>query len=272
MVTWQEIIQCYHVKYYNQISKVTKPASDLLDIACVNYLKICNDARFVYLTNLPECVEYYVSEQVYRCDPYFKHPDFFKPGFSWEENSSSENYKKCLFKINNKFNLYSPLVLIGKGINYVEMFSFFGSSSEAIQTLHLKYPHLLKVFAEHYKRELNPLLNKMEEEGFSLIDLQGESFYTDSPDSSIKTESIYAFLIALGKKAEVERASSLSSRERDCLRLLLRGNSAKDTATELNLSPRTVEFYLGNVKNKLNCNGKRELCSIGREFENLGLL
>jgi len=268
---WTEFVR-YHIKYYNQISKVTKPLLDCFEIVCVDYLRTYKSGRFTYLSSRPECTEYYLSEQCYRYDPYLKHPDLYKTGFLWLENSRSINFQKFICNIGHKHNVYSPLMMIERGMDYIEMFCFSGKTDEAVRMLHLKHSQLLKTFATYYKKELGFLLHETGEAGFSLIDLQGESFYTDCPDPAIKTDSIHAFLRALGKTAEVERASSLSSRERDCLRLLLRGNSAKDTATELNLSQRTVEFYLENVKNKLNCGGKRELFSVASEFNNLGLL
>ena len=70
----------------------------------------------------------------------------------------------------------------------------------------------------------------------------------------------------------MEKAASLSERERQCLKLFLLGKSAKETAIDLSLSPRTIEFYFENIKNKLACRDKASVFSFGRELENLGLL
>jgi len=51
----------------------------------------------------------------------------------------------------------------------------------------------------------------------------------------------------------------LTRREAECMIWLLRGKTVNGTATELKLSPRTVEFYLKNVKNKLGCRTKFQL-------------
>ncbi len=273
MKTWQEIIHRYHIKYYNQISKTIKPIYNNFAITCVDYVKIYNDSKFLYLTNRPECAEYYASEQLFRTDPYFRHPDSHQKGFFWIGSKGSNDFKSSICKMSNKFNLHSPVVFIEKGSNYVEMFCFSGEKPEMLQLLYFQHSQLLRLFAAHFKKELGSLLNKMEEEAYSLIDLQGEYFYTGINQApAIKTESLHAYLIALGKKTEIKRASSLSHRERDCLRLLLHGNTAKDSAIELHLSPRTIESYFENIKNKLNCSNKHELFSIAADFETLGLL
>lgn len=48
-------------------------------------------------------------------------------------------------------------------------------------------------------------------------------------------------------------------RESECLVLLTTGQTIKETAATLKLSPRTVEFYLKNIKEKLQCRTKIEL-------------
>lgn len=51
----------------------------------------------------------------------------------------------------------------------------------------------------------------------------------------------------------------LTQRESECLFLLLRSYSASQIAKRLNLSKRTVESYIDNLKNRLGCANKTEL-------------
>jgi len=52
---------------------------------------------------------------------------------------------------------------------------------------------------------------------------------------------------------------ALSERETQCLYYLLTGKSAASTAKLLGLSPKTVEYYIENVKLKMACNTREEL-------------
>lgn len=51
----------------------------------------------------------------------------------------------------------------------------------------------------------------------------------------------------------------LSQRQIQCAEYLLNGRTAKETGELLGLSVRTVEYYLGNIKSKLECKNKTEL-------------
>ena len=53
-----------------------------------------------------------------------------------------------------------------------------------------------------------------------------------------------------------------TKREAECMVHLLRGKTIARVALELKLSPRTVEFYLKNMKTKLGCRTKFELIDL----------
>lgn len=53
----------------------------------------------------------------------------------------------------------------------------------------------------------------------------------------------------------------LTPREFETLQLLLAGNTAKETAKVLNISPRTVQDYLINLRVKLECRNKLEIAN-----------
>jgi DNA-binding CsgD family transcriptional regulator len=56
-----------------------------------------------------------------------------------------------------------------------------------------------------------------------------------------------------------ENHSFLTEREMECLFYLLRGKTNKEVAKQLHLSPRTVEQYVEQLKNKFGCDKKSEL-------------
>ena len=51
----------------------------------------------------------------------------------------------------------------------------------------------------------------------------------------------------------------VSKREKECLYYLIRGMTAKEIGRALNLSPRTIEFYIENMKKKFSCHNRIDL-------------
>lgn len=63
-----------------------------------------------------------------------------------------------------------------------------------------------------------------------------------------------------------ERIAQLSHRENQVFRALIEGRSNKEIATELNISPRTVEIYRANVMTKMQATNLSALVRIGLAF------
>ncbi|KTC72545.1 LuxR family transcriptional regulator [Legionella birminghamensis] len=59
---------------------------------------------------------------------------------------------------------------------------------------------------------------------------------------------------------------NLTPREIDCLRLYMKGYTIKNIAKYLNLSSRSIEFYMVNIKNKFGVNKRSELLPLAFEY------
>ena len=71
---------------------------------------------------------------------------------------------------------------------------------------------------------------------------------------------------AAQRKAEAHRrAERLTQRERDVLLGLIHGNSNKETAMALGISPRTVEIHRGNMMARLNARSTGDAVRMGLE-------
>ena len=71
-----------------------------------------------------------------------------------------------------------------------------------------------------------------------------------------KKTSIKDNIFSFGKKIE---KATLPKRQEEVLFYLSRGKSAKSIAKILNISFRTVEYYIDILKNKFNCSNKNDL-------------
>lgn len=275
MLSWKEIVQKYIIKHSNKIKKVTQPLHDRFGVAYFTYHKIDKNGNYTVLVDRPDWAEHYVSEQFFREDPFLRHPDVYRSGFCILGTHGSKKYKESVIKDGKEiFNMDLGIVQIEKNADCVEFFGFAANTEKSsLHQVYLNQPSLLKLFAGHFKKELGSILNIMEEEGSPLIDLKGTDFLCDLPiHPDVLSDSHLAYLIDLGFESEVKKAKALSVRERECMKLLVAGKSAKETGILLDLSPRTVEFYFENIKNKLCCSAKYELFSLAKKFEELYLI
>lgn len=60
-------------------------------------------------------------------------------------------------------------------------------------------------------------------------------------------------------ECDLIKRKHLSKRERECIENLIQGKTAKEIARILDLSHRTIEFYIENLKKKFNCLNRAEL-------------
>jgi two-component system response regulator NreC len=84
---------------------------------------------------------------------------------------------------------------------------------------------------------------------------QGKSFFSPKV-SRILAED---YVRVLKQKGAVDTYDLLTSREREILQLLAEGQTNKDVATALNISPYTVETHRSHILQKLNLHNSAEL-------------
>lgn len=88
-----------------------------------------------------------------------------------------------------------------------------------------------------------------------------EDFVKNKQFSELNQKLKQEFLdkLELVQKTYLDKAYKLSKVEKDCLYYYFNGFSAKESALAMSLSPRTIETYLGQIKEKFGCTTKYEL-------------
>ena len=70
-----------------------------------------------------------------------------------------------------------------------------------------------------------------------------------------------------------QKEIKFTNREKDCLRILAYGMTAKEIAREMDISPRTVEGYLQALRIKMGCSCKSQLViKILKQYAQVNLL
>jgi DNA-binding CsgD family transcriptional regulator len=272
-LNWQEIVQNYITKYSDRIQKVTAPLRERLDVGYFTYHRISGaEGRYTVLVDRPDWAEHYVNARFYLEDPYLRHPDVYRSGCCSIQSNGAEDYRKRILHDGREiFNLDYSVLLIEKNRDFVEFFGFCASrGTSRLEEVALNCPAFLKAFALYFRKELSSVLQRMQEEAGSLIDLKGADFFKKDPIDP--TPRMEALLGELGMGTLTAQLSVLSPQEKKCLQRIGLGKSAKEIALELGLSHRTVESYIDHIRDKTSCSTTRELLTLARELEKFSLL
>jgi DNA-binding CsgD family transcriptional regulator len=134
------------------------------------------------------------------------------------------------------FGVLNPLYI---NREYLELFILYFNDNAAHlinRTEHLKIP---KEFIEDH----------------SAPDLRAKNFVFEEMEQEF-LDSINAKYYKIKK---LQQQYSLSGRELQCLELILQNKITKQIANLLNLTTRTAETYIDNLKKKLDCHTKNEM-------------
>ncbi|MDR3625169.1 MAG: helix-turn-helix transcriptional regulator [Chlamydiales bacterium] len=275
MLIWKELVQNQIIKHSDQILKTTQPLKEHFGASVFVYNRIQNDGKYMTLCDSPTFSELYVEKKMFLLDPYMREPKVYKSGMCLTEHQGSDEFKtEMVWFCNEVLQMGIDIVLIEKHENEVEIFNFIGPKTCFLQNVYTNHPELLRSFAHHFRQQQNELINRVwADDALSLPLLKGPDYYVEDPIyPEINIDLRLAFLKDLGMKNIIEKLESLSPRERACLKLLAQDKTAKETALLLNLSPRTIEAYFENIKNKFSCWNKYEILKIARDLESLGIL
>lgn len=180
--------------------------------------------------------------------------------FPWDSMINlldSENirlsYIERLHDAKNDFNINKGFTIIEYSDFYKDFFSFATTTtnSNAIIDIYFNNLDVLLAFTIYFKDIAAPLIRQAMRKRISINKSQ-----TKIPPSLLTASCNHRFI------TYNNQSYLLTSREEECLALLSCGKIAKEIATILHLSNRTVENYINVVKEKLNCHHKTELINI----------
>lgn len=171
-------------------------------------------------------------------------PDIYpKSGiFLWSGISALHAYDEQMIDMQQNFNIDHGITFINAGDEKLESFDFATTTDrQDLVNYYLNNQGELQGFFNSYKDQFERFFVKLAE-NIPKIPLRPKHFRT----RNISDNQIATF----------------TTREIECLELLCKAFTAKMTARALDISPRTVERHLENIKIRLNIKYKAELINV----------
>ncbi len=173
-------------------------------------------------------------------------------------------HKRVIDDLINKFHSMPGIGLLYNKKQYFEIFCFCYKSDEiGFINNFLNNLDVLKKFALYFREKAEKLIKIAEKNKILLPNHMRGLDFTDlqSDDVLIANTSEFQHITKFDKICIEGNYGyvNLSQQESRSINFLIKGNSVKETAQLMLLSPRTIEGYLNTIKLKLGCKTKNEV-------------
>ena len=270
MSIFKAMLENTTIQFQRKIEKACAPLVEYFGLRHFWYHKVTNSGYLSAMSNLPAWAEYFFSEMNPLIYPYFRHPRNFCDKIILSKINDVEdpelNELHCIAK--EKYNVHHSFMTIQKTTDGVEFFAFaLNYSNERQHALLISELSLILLFIKSFRKENQSIFDSLEDNQVNVSNQLGENFLTTHISGISDISSRNVFL----KKIGLEIPKALSAREIEVMKLLLNGFfSANEIAEKMNLSKRTIEAYIENIKNKLDCFSKPELIRKAIDLESIG--
>lgn len=249
-----ELEQCFSVT--NHIASVTNPLKKL-GISGFFYMRIFPDNSFINITSRYEHARNYFH-QLYsgKYQPQDLAEQLFTlPGVSL----SALNTNNKVWQDANQLGYGNAISLYNNTQKMQEITCFYSTSdNHAINHFYINQLDYLKNFKNFLINQTNSIIQMLEQNKCQLPDF----LLSDSATSKI-LEPNKKPVIVIHEKSQ--SPLSLAPQRAQCLLHAAQGKSTKQIAHQMNLSIRTIDYYLSIIRKELGCRSTKELIATYRE-------
>lgn len=258
----------YNYAVAERFSALCKPLN-YLGITHFGYMKFFQDGTYLALSHdIPWIKAYFENNlvdqasSIYGGQKFSLFADALKPQspYLWFLWPTQNDLGGCLSALYD-YNIWHGINLTRKENDYLEV-TYFATKKENPNVVNTYINNLeyLKKFIYYFKQNAPDLIDTSD-----LAKLAVQRSEVSSYDEYIKMEMANELARDQYKKfidatathkyylGDAYSHEAISKREIECLIYLSRGKTAKEIGKIINISPRTVEFYLNNLKSKLKC-------------------
>jgi hypothetical protein len=243
------------------IDSICSPALNSIGITYFNYIKIHHvDSSRELLTNNAQWIDHFYKNELYKSVGAVDIEHLLPKGyFLWSElNSDDPVYSqgKESFNIDNGISF----VVKRKDVTYLYIFASTRENTQ-INNFYIRNIDLLKRFILYFNDKASALMKLAEKNKIYLPEKQ-----IILPDKSKQVHVSQAEREKFYKSTCIEKYYLLSEsddlyltkKQAECVAYLIEGATAKQCANALNISYRTVESYINDIKNRIyEFTGKR---------------
>lgn len=229
------------------------------------------DGSYSVIGNYPSTAEIFFGQGLYKGNPYFRNPIFFKSGYMLPELMQNRDFEMTQGKLMDEGDCFHVFIKIKEHEDGFIEYGFATSKRQmGFEMTYINHLESINKFIEYFEAEAEKIIRESNEYRVDIPHLIGAK-YDENPQLSgniLVPEKEINFRVLLQKNTEQTKALlNLTQNERNCLKLYLEGNTAKGIGKKLFRSPRTIESHLKNAKEKLLISSRNELVEFLTPFK-----
>lgn len=238
----------------SDLKNICQVIDEQYHIDAFSYARLDSNGHLIYLATDADWLEFYYGQEFHAAKTISKNPILLQNEFtSWDA------IQDCSVVATTRefFGLSQGITHIVRNKDHLSIYNF-STTTDRINLYNWFINHIdvIKLFVHYYNDKSQAILNKLDkvrQQTQNAINPATAKIVEDLLSSKDENKKL-CLKTLLPNEFKIDfknKTSVLNFREHQCLCFLLHGFSAKETAKELSLSPRTIEFYLNTIKKKL---------------------
>lgn len=240
---------------HDRMLRSVRPLFDYFGMNHFYYVRTSSSGHCTMLGTHHELMEHLLTNNslLQSCPLLRKHNPF--KGVTIPKLYVDSVYKEFIETAWNRFQVNFTINIQRKSGDCIVDYGFGVSHKHPLTEQHLfnELP-LLNSFLDHFHEVNKTHIQLAWENRVNLGSMMGSKFYENPVDYSMFGKKEH-----LLKQLGLEAALLLSKREQEIINYIVHGYPASFIADQMKLSSRTIENYIGTIKEKLNCSTKVEL-------------
>jgi len=247
----------FNLEITDKVDQVCAPLFHYLGVKHFGYARIFKNGGMLRIANNQAWTHKYFEKS------YYNDIDLYSMRNVTENEDrllllTGEPQNEHCMMLYKEFQIWNALAIYRKFNEYCE-FWFFGSSPNNTEVInfYMNKVDLLKKFTTYFKEKFAKELNNDDSRKLIVTTLKIEnSFLYEKEKVTNFFNELNINSYQLGDQLFVTR------RELECLFYLVQGKTMKEIARLMNISHRTIEFHLNNIKRKTNSYKKSQIINM----------
>ncbi len=263
---WIKVPDKQHIsrQCHEEVAAIVEPLAEMFEFISFSYNRVYTNGSLLMLNSHEQWIDYYWEHGCHFVVdglPFIAFKEIIVDPFIAPE---SPFYQKVVLPAAQHFGFKHCVIFVNTYLTYVELFNFtFSENSTKYLMMTESYKPLIKKFILYFLDKAQPLINKHMDSLIAWGVAPGTKVKYSMDKSLANSSKLNKILITLRPTRYYLGGDSqnnyLTQRELECLTLICQNKTAKEIGKSLKISPRSAEKYNKILREKFNCETKKQL-------------